>query len=606
MAIKPHLKEQISNLPDTPGIYKYHNLARDIIYIGKAKKLKKRVSSYFTKKHENRKTALLVSQIDHIEFTVVDTEFDALLLENSLIKEFQPKYNINLKDDKSYPLIKITNERFPKVFSMRNPVHDGSEYFGPYASVRIMHTVLDLIKQLYPIRNCNLSLTEKNIEAGKFTVCLEYQIGNCLGPCEGLQSEGEYMESIQQIRHLLKGNLSEVARHLKDLMKSTSDELQFEKSHLYKQKLDYLQKYQARSTIVSHTVGDVDVFNVIKEGNYAFANFLRVSNGIIVQTRNLELRSKLDEPETELLQTAIGEIHNRYGAPNDHLILPFDIDLDTDRFNFTVPKAGDKKKLVDLSLKNCLYYKKEKMSQYEKLNPDLRKDRLMQQMKDDLRLTELPIHAECFDNSNLQGTNPVSACVVFKNGKPSKKDYRIFNVKTVVGPDDFATMEEVLTRRYSRLVAENEPLPQLIVIDGGKGQLSSSVKALKEVGVYGKIAIIGIAKRLEEIYYPEDPLPLYIDKRSETLKVIQQMRDEAHRFGITAHRKKRNKGSLKTVLDDIPGVGEETAKSLLTHFKSVKKIKEQTETRLAAIIGESRAKKVVEFFVELDQKKGLK
>jgi len=596
VAEKAHLQSQISNLPTSPGIYKYHDKARKIIYVGKAKNLKKRVSSYFTKKHENRKTAVLVSQIDHIEFTVVDTEFDALLLENSLIKELQPKYNINLKDDKSYPLIKITKERFPKVFSMRNPMNDGSEYFGPFASVRIMHTVLDLIKQLYPIRNCNLNLSQKNIDTGKFKVCLEYQIGNCLGPCEGLQSEEDYMESIQHIRYLLKGNLTEVSRHLKTLMKTASEETHFEKAHLYKQKIEHLQKYQAKSTIVSHTVGNVDVFHILKEGNYAFANFLRVSNGIIVQTRNIELRSKLDETEKEILLTAIAEVHNLYGAPNKQLILPFNLDLEDDRFEMIIPRAGDKKKLIDLSFKNCMYYKKEKMSQYEKLNPDLKVERIMTLMQKELRLTEAPVHAECFDNSNLQGTNAVSACVVFKNGKPSKRDYRIFNVKTVVGPDDFATMYEVLTRRYSRLVAENQPLPQLIVIDGGKGQLSSSVQALKDVGVYGKIAIIGIAKRLEEIYYPEDPLPLYIDKRSETLKIIQQMRDEAHRFGITAHRKKRNKGSLKTVLDDIPGIGEESANALLAKFKSVKKIKEQGLANLAIVIGESRAKKVLEFF----------
>lgn len=590
------LKDKIKELPNSPGVYKYRDTKDAIIYIGKAKNLKKRVSSYFTKKHENRKTAVLVSQIVDLDFTVVDTEFDALLLENSLIKEFQPKFNINLKDDKSYPLIKITKERFPKVFSMRNPVSDGSEYFGPYASVRLMHTVLDLIKQLYPIRNCNLNLSEKNIEAGKFKVCLEYQIGNCLGPCEGLQSEEDYNQSIQQIRHLLKGNLAEVSRHLKTLMKEAAESMQFELAHKFKEKLNFLQRYQVKSTIVSHTIGNVDVFNITRENKYAFVNFLRVHNGIVVQTQNLELRTKLEETDAEVLLTAIGEVHAKYRAPNNLLIIPFSVDVDESRFKTIIPKLGDKKKLIDLSLKNAMFYKKEKMAQYEKLNPDLKKERLMLQMKNDLRLTELPIHAECFDNSNLQGTNPVSACVVFKYGKPSKKEYRIFNVKTVVGPDDFATMEEVLKRRYSRLMRENEPLPQLIVIDGGKGQLSSSVKALKEIGVYGKVAIVGIAKKLEEIFYPNDPIPLYIDKRSETLKVIQNMRDEAHRFGITAHRKKRLKSNFNSSLDDIPGIGPETIQALISKFRSVKKIKEQSLEDLAIVVGSSKAKKILAYF----------
>ncbi len=590
------LKDQIAVLPNNPGIYKYHDKENTIIYVGKAKNLKKRVSSYFTKQHENRKTAVLVSQIASITYTVVDTEFDALLLENSMIKEFQPKYNINLKDDKSYPLIKITKERFPKVYPMRNPVNDGSEYFGPFASARIMHTVLDLIKQLYPIRNCNLNLSEKSIAEGKFKVCLEYQIGNCLGPCEGLQSEADYLDSIASIKHLLKGNLNEVALHLKELMRQAADELKFEKAQTYKIKLDYLQNYQAKSTIVSHTVGNVDVFNIVQEGKYAFFNFLRVNNGIIIQTRNMELRSKMDESLGDIMLTAIAEIHTQYGAPNKELILPFKLDIEDARFEQIVPKAADKKKLLDLSLKNCLFYKKEKLSQYEKLNPDLRVDRLMTLMQSDLRLTEKPVHIECFDNSNIQGTNPVSACVVFKNGRASKKDYRIFNVKTVVGANDFATMKEVVGRRYSRLVAENEPLPQLILIDGGKGQLSSAVEALKENNLYGKIAIIGIAKRLEELYYPEDPLPLYIDKKSETLKILQQLRDEAHRFGITAHRKKRNKASFETVLDEIEGIGEESKKALLRQFKSVKKIKEQPLANLAAIVGNNRAKLIINFF----------
>lgn len=596
--IKPHLKDQIAIIPNTPGIYKYHDRDMRIIYVGKAKDLKKRVRSYFTKNHDNRKTTILVSQIEKITYTVVDTEFDALLLENSLIKEYQPKYNINLKDDKTYPLIKITNERFPKVFAMRNPVDDGAEYFGPFSSVKVMYTVLELIKKLYPIRNCNLLLSEKNIQAQKFKVCLEYQIGNCLGPCEGLQSEEAYNESIESIRHLLKGNLSEVAQHLKVQMKTAADSLKFEQAHLYKTKLESLQSYQAKSTIVSHTVGNVDVFNMLQENNYAFVNFLRVSNGIIVQTRNIELRSKLDEAKEEVLVTAIGDIHNKFGAPNKTLIVPFVVDIDEDRFGLVIPKAADKKKLLDLSLKNAIYYKREKLGQYEKLNPDLRIDRLMDQMQKDLRLTEKPYHIEGFDNSNFQGTFPVSACVVFKNGRPSKKDYRIFNVKTVVGPDDFATMAEVITRRYTRLLEEKEPLPQLIVVDGGKGQLSSAVGALKKLDLYGKVAVIGIAKRLEELYYPNDPLPLYIDKKSETLKILQQLRDEAHRFGITAHRKRRDKSNFDTVLDEIKGIGPSAIQALLAKFKSVKKIKEQSQETIAAVVGNSRAEKIIAFFEE--------
>jgi len=597
--IPENLKESLTSLPQNPGIYKYHDKKGVIIYVGKAKNVKKRVVSYFTKQHGNRKTAHLVAQIISITYTVVDTEFDALLLENSLIKEFQPKYNINLKDDKSYPLIKITNERFPKVYAMRNPVADGSEYFGPYSSVRIMHTVLDLIKQLYPIRDCNLNLSKKNIDEKKFKVCLSYQIGNCLGPCEALQTETEYDESIKSIKHLLKGNLREVEIHLKSLMNAAAVAMQYEKAQQFKDKLYYLQKYQAKSTIVSHTIGNVDVFNAVIENNFAFVNFLRVNNGIVVQTRNIEMRIKLEEDLSEVLLTAIAEVHAQYATPNKEIIVPILLDLEENRFLQTIPKLGDKKKLLDLSLKNCLFYKNEKLSQYEKLNPDLRIERVMTLMQKDLRLIDLPLHIECFDNSNLQGTNPVSACVVFRNGKPSKKEYRIFNVKTVEGPNDFATMYEVVSRRYSRLLEENTPLPQLILIDGGKGQLSSAVAALKDINCYGKIAIIGIAKRLEELFYPEDPVPLYIDKKSETLKILQQLRDEAHRFGIAAHRKKRNKANFETVLDQIPGIGEERKTALLRKFKSVKKIKEQNLESLAAIVGKAAATQIVLFFEHL-------
>ena len=591
------LREVIRGLPESPGVYKYYDEAGELIYIGKAKNLKKRVSSYFSKNHfDSRKTAVMVKRVRRIEFTLVDSEFDALLLENSLIKEFQPRYNINLKDDKTYPFIRITRDRFPKVFPTRNVVRDGSEYFGPYASVRMMHTVLDMVRQLYPLRNCNLNLSEENIRAGKFKVCLEYHIGNCKGPCEGLQSEEEYMDSLEQVRKILKGSLSEAQQHLKKLMQDASENWRFEQAEYFRKRLEILENYQSKSTVVSQHIHDVDVFSLASEGNYAFVNFMKVANGMIIQTQTIELKKNLDESREELLALAIGEIRTRYGSTSREIIVPFEPDLEDERLRFTIPKAGDKRKLLELSLKNTLYYKKEKLDQYERLNPDLKVERLMNQMKNDLRLSEAPHHIECFDNSNFQGAYPVSACVVFRNGKPSKKDYRLFNVKTVEGPDDFATMKEVLIRRYGRMMSEGEPLPQLVVVDGGKGQLSSAVEALKEIGVYGKLAVIGIAKRLEEIYYPEDPLPLYIDKKSETLKIIQHMRDEAHRFGITHHRNRRDKGTLKTELTSIRGIGKETAEELLRHFRSMKKIREADEASLATVIGKAKAALVYRYF----------
>lgn len=591
------LKEILQLLPDLPGVYKYFDGDGTIIYIGKAKSLKKRVSSYFNKNHyENRKTAVLVSKIQHIDFTVVESEMDALLLENSLIKEFQPKYNINLKDDKSYPFIRITKDRFPKVFAMRNPVKDGSEYFGPYASPKVMHLVLELIKKLYPTRNCNLLLSEANITAHKFKVCLEYQIGNCKGPCVGYQSEENYNESIRHVKHLLRGNLSEVRKNLKALMQEASEKLQFEQAQEFKEKLDFLDKYQHKSTVVSHTLGNLDVYAVSSTEKIAFVNFLRVSEGIIVTSRNLEFRKKLDESDANIIEYAIAETRNNYGHAEDaEIILQDDLDFN-DGLKYTVPAGGEKRKLLELSLRNAMLYKREKLDQYERLNPDVRIDRLMEQMKLDLKLTSQPRHIECFDNSNFQGSFPVSACVVFKDGKPARNEYRHFNVKSVVGPDDFATMKEVITRRYSRLVAEEKPLPQLIVVDGGKGQLSSAVEALKELALYGKVAIIGIAKRLEELYYPEDPLPLYIDKKSETLKIIQQMRDEAHRFGITHHRKRRDNGTLKTSLTEIPGIGPGTAQQLLASFKSIKKIKLATQEEIAAVIGPAKAQLLFNYY----------
>lgn len=600
MAVHAHeesLKKTIRQIPDSPGIYKYFDDSNELIYIGKAKSLKKRVSSYFNKNHhENRKTAVMVSRIRRIEFALVDSEIDALLLENSLIKEYRPKYNISLKDDKTYPFIRITKDRFPKVFPTRTLIRDGSEYFGPYASGRMMHTILDMVRQLYPLRNCNLNLSEKNIRAGKFKVCLEYHIGNCKGPCEGLQSEDDYMASLEQVRKILKGSIGEAVNHLKESMQAASESWQFEQAEFFRKKLEMLENYQSKSTIVSHSIHDVDVFTIASEGNYAFVNFMKVINGMIIQTQTIELKKNLDESPEELLSLAIGEIRARYNSTSREILVPFHPDISDESIRFTIPKIGDKKKLLDLSEKNVRYYMRDRMEQYEKLNPEVKVERLMNQMKVDLRLTELPHHIECFDNSNLMGTYPVSACVVFRDGRPAKKEYRHFNIETVTGPDDFATMKEVLTRRYSRIMEEGEALPQLVVIDGGKGQLSASVAALKEIGAYGKMAIIGIAKRLEEIYYPEDPFPMLIDKKSETLKVIQQMRDEAHRFGITHHRKRRNKGTLKTELTEIKGIGGETAKMLLTHFRSIKKVSEASETELAELLGKAKAKLVFAYF----------
>lgn len=596
-AAEEKLKNIISILPDSPGVYKYYSSEGELIYIGKAKSLKKRVSSYFNKnQYENKKTAVLVSRIDDIQYTVVDTEFDALLLENNLIKEFKPRFNIDWKDDKTYPFIRLTKERFPKIFPTRNPVKDGSEYFGPYGSVRMMHTILELVRAVYPLRNCNLILSDANIKAGKFKTCLEYQIGNCKGPCEGLQSEQDYMSSIDNVRKILKGNVGEVIQYVKDDMSEAAQNLRFEQAAIAKTKLDILEQYQGKSTVVTQVRHDVDVFNMADEGKSAFINYLKVNHGIIIQTQTLEYKKRLDETPQELLETAIAEMRNRYGSKAEEILVPFELDIDDNDIKFTVPKTGDKKKLLDLSLKNAIYYKNDRVSQNEKLNPDLKVERLLTQMKNDLRLTELPAHIECFDNSNFQGAYPVSAMVCFKNGKPSKKDYRHFNVQTVVGPDDFATMKEAITRRYKRVMEEKQPLPQLLIVDGGKGQLSSAVEALKEMGIYTQLPVIGIAKRLEEIYYPDDPLPLHIDKKSETLKIIQQMRDEAHRFGITHHRNRRDKGTLVTELTSIKGIGEETAKQLLTFFKSVKKIKEASPESIESLIGKAKAKLISDYF----------
>lgn len=591
------IRQKVLALPEQPGVYRYFDASGELMYIGKAKNLKRRVSSYFVKNYEHsRKTAIMVSKIADVQVTLVDTENDALILENVLIKKHRPKYNINLKDDKTYPFIAIKNEPFPRIIATRNPVRDGSEYFGPYANGNMMYTILELVKQLYPTRTCALNLTEANITAGKFRSCLEYQIGNCKAPCIGVQTAEDYQLTIKQIRSILKGNIGEVTQILKQAMHSAAAELKFELAAELKKKLDALENYQSKSTIVSHVINNVDVFSIVTDEAFAFVNYLKVINGMVIQTQTVELKKKLDETPEELLEFAISQIRERFHSTSKEIIVPFHVDFEQEGVTFTVPKLGDKKKLLDLSLKNASFYKRDKINQYEKLNPDIKTDRLLAQMKSDLRLTTLPRYIECFDNSNIQGTNPVSACVVFKDGKPSKKDYRHFIPQTVQGPDDFATMREVVYRRYKRLSEEQQTLPDLIVIDGGKGQLSSAVESLKELGLYGKIPVIGIAKRLEELYYPEDEFPLYIDKKSETLKVIQHLRDEAHRFGITHHRNRRSKNTFVTELSNISGIGAQTSKQLLTAFKSVKKIREVSLDELSKVIGEKKAKQVKTYF----------
>ena len=590
----------IKNIPPKPGIYQFWSESEELIYIGKAKNLKNRVSSYFNKDNSriNAKTRVLVSKVKKVTFTIVDTEIDAWLLENSLIKKHQPRYNILLKDDKTYPWIIIKNETFPRIYSTRKIIRDGSTYFGPYASISMMHTILGMIKEIYPLRTCSLPLSLENINAGKFRVCLEYQIGNCKGPCQAYQKEEDYDQSISEIKDILNGKTGAVIKRLKKQLDDSVAALNFELSHILKSKYDLLDRYQSKSTIVNSSITDVDVFSIATDEKHAFVNFLKVMNGTVIQTQTLEMKKRLDESDEELLSIAITEFRTRFDSHSKEIIVQFDIDLPDSGIKFTVPKLGEKKKLLELSQKNVLFFKREKLDQYEKLNPELRTGRLLEQMRKDLRLNQLPRHIECFDNSNFQGKFPVSAIVVFKDAKPSKKDYRHFNVKTVEGPDDFATMEEAVFRRYRRMLDEEHTLPQLIIIDGGKGQLSSAIKSLKKLGIEKEVTIIGIAKRLEEIYYPGDQYPMYLDKKSETLKIIQQLRDEAHRFGITFHRKKRNKATLATELENVPSIGRTTAEKLLRHFKSVKKIKEATEAELLEVLNKSQLKALQTYFAK--------
>ncbi|MFC5270731.1 excinuclease ABC subunit UvrC [Adhaeribacter terreus] len=589
------LKEKISHLPHRPGIYKFFD-ENGIIYVGKAVDIRKRVSSYFNKSTQhNKKTRHLIASIRNIEFTIVDTEADAFLLENNLIKQYQPKYNILLKDGKTYPYICIINERFPRVISTRNKIADGSRYFGPYASVTSMNVLLDLIRALYPLRTCTYNLSSENILSGKFKVCLEYHIGNCKGPCENLYDEESYNQHIIQIRNILSGNLSVAKNYFKDKMSAAAADFQFELAHSFKQKLDLLDSFQAKSTVVSNTLTNIDVFSITSNEKCAFLNYLKVVNGSIIQTQSLEIQKKLEETDEEILASVIVQLRHEFESDSREILVNIEVQLPLPNITVTVPQIGDKRKLLDLSLKNAMYLRKEKESSREK-SKDSNEVRIMETMKKDLKLTELPRHIECFDNSNFQGDNPVASMVCFKNAKPSKKDYRHFHIKTVVGPDDFASMYEIVTRRYRRLLDEAAPLPQLIIIDGGKGQLGMAVKALKDLDLWGKIPVIGIAKRLEEIFYPGDNLPLYIDKKSETLRLIQRIRNEAHRFAITFHRSRRDAGTLKTEITDIKGLGAATAEKLLLKYKSVKKIKELNFEELEKEVGKHKAQILQNYF----------
>ncbi|MEP5256248.1 MAG: excinuclease ABC subunit UvrC [Winogradskyella arenosi] len=586
---------QIKTLPHQPGVYQYFDKDDRLIYVGKAKDIKKRVSSYFNKHHDYGKTRVLVKNIVSVKHIVVETENDALLLENNLIKKYKPKYNVLLKDDKSYPWICIKKERFPRVFPTRRVIKDGSEYFGPYTSMKTVKTLLGLIKGLYQLRTCNYDLSEAKIEAGKYKVCLEYHLGNCLGPCEGYESEEEYQANIIAIREILKGNFKDSLQQFRTQMRQHAEAMQFEDAQKIKEKLEVLENYQAKSTIVNPKISNVDVFSIVSDEGYAYVNFLQLSYGSIIRSHTLELKKKLEETDAQLLALAITEIRQRFNSNSKEIYVPFPVDLGAG-IKITVPKLGDKKSILDLSIRNAKYYRMDKLKQIKIVDPDRHANRIMAQMKADLLLSEEPRHIECFDNSNIQGTNPVAACVVFKDGKPSKKDYRHFNIKTVVGPDDFASMEEVVYRRYKRLLDEDQPLPQLIIIDGGKGQLSSALKSLDVLGLRGTIAIIGIAKRLEELFYPDDPIPLYLDKKSETLKVIQHLRNEAHRFGIEHHRNRRSKGALTTELENISGVGEQTIVDLMKQFKTVKRIANAKLDELEAVVGVSRARKVYNYY----------
>jgi excinuclease ABC subunit C len=595
---KDYLNTIISVIPEKPGIYQYFNDSGEIIYVGKAKNLKRRVSSYFSQKHKQRKTALLVYHIADITYMVVDTEEDALLLENNLIKKYKPRYNIRLKDDKTYPWICIKNERYPRVFKTRKVIRDGSRYYGPYTSYLTVNTLLDLFRSLYKLRTCNYHLSEENTRDGKYKLCLEYHIGNCFGPCQNLISEEKYNENIEEIAHILKGNITGVIRQMKQLMEGYATRYQFEEAQQMKEKIALLEKYQSRSAVVSPAICNVDVFSIVADEKQAFVNYLKVLNGAIIQTHTVEIGKKLEEKKEDILLLAIVDVRQRLYSDAKEIIVPFNLSTKLKGITFHVPFRGDKKHLLDLSTRNAMYYRREAEKHKTKARSNKRTDRILEQLKKDLQLKQLPRHIECFDNSNLQGSDPVASCVVFKNAVPAKKEYRHFAIKTVKGPDDFASMQEVVYRRYKRLLEEEKSLPQLMVIDGGKGQLSSAVKALEKLNLRGKIAIIGIAKKLEELYFPGDEIPLYLDKTSESLKVIQHLRNEAHRFGINYHRNKRSKNMLVSELNAIPGIGPKTIQKLITTYRSVKKIRELSYGELTAEIGNAKASLIVNYFTE--------
>ncbi len=591
----PELELQLKTLPNSPGVYQYFDKNDVIIYVGKAKNLKKRVSSYFTKTHDSGKTRVLVSKITYLKHIVVETETDALLLENNLIKKLKPRYNVLLKDDKTYPWICIKKERFPRVFSTRRLIKDGSEYFGPYTSSKTVSTLLDLIKGLYQLRTCKFDLASEKVNTGKYKVCLEYHLGNCKGACEALETEQGYQENITAIREILKGNFKDSLGNFKSQMKYLAEQMEFEAAQRIKEKIYILENYQSKSTIINPKISNVDVFSIVSDDSFGYVNFLQISYGSIIRSHTLEIKKKLEETDLELLELAIIELRERFNSNSKEIYVPFNVEVG-ENIKVSLPQLGDKKRILDLSIRNAKYYRLERFKQVKITDPDRHANRIMAQMKTDLRLQKEPRHIECFDNSNIQGTNPVAACVVFKDGKPSKKEYRNFNIKTVIGPDDFASMEEVVFRRYKRLLEEEKPLPQLIIIDGGKGQLSSALKSLDLLGLRGKIAIIGIAKRLEELFYPDDPIPLYLDKKSETLKIIQQLRNEAHRFGIEHHRNRRSKGALVAEMESIPGIGEKTIVDLMKVFKSNKRISNAKLDELEAVVGLARAQKVYQYF----------
>jgi excinuclease ABC subunit C len=592
------VREKVKLLPHSPGVYQFFDADGKILYVGKAKDLRHRVSSYFAKNHTDGKTNLLVRKIVDLRVIHVPTEFEALLLENSLIKEHQPRYNILLRDDKSFPFIRIRNERMPRVEAIRNPEEDGSEYYGPYASVRTMKTVLGLVHKLYKLRTCNYDLSQRNIEKGKYKRCLEYHIGNCKAPCEGLQSEAEYTAHMGQVREIVKGRVAGLLRVMKPLMHEHADRLEFEAAEDYRRKIEQLESYRAKSIVVNPDIGDVDIYGLVSDPGSTYVNYMRVIDGAVVHGITIDLKRRLEETDVEMLQMAIAELRSRYHSLAPEAIVPFDPEIEVPGITFTVPRIGDKKKLLELCERNVRYFMLDKQKQEKLTDPEGATTRTLEQLKQDLRLSELPRHIECFDNSNTQGTDPVSACVVFRDAKPSKRDYRHFNIRTVEGPDDFASMEEAVERRYSRLVTEGEALPQLIVIDGGKGQLGAALNALERLGLRGKIAVIGIAKKLEEIYFPGDLYPLHIDKRSSSLKVIQHMRNEAHRFGITHHRGKRSKRIVRTGLEEIPGIGPGTAKKLLTRFGSIKGIREAMPEDVVAEVGAKKAEVVLKALTE--------